>query len=372
MMYNVDMAGRTSLLVALTVCGMLLLPQTLCAQGRKAVYLSTPGGNVVDVGRGANSVFTANSYGMGSLNRYSSATSDVLRSSNVTNRRTYDPTGSSGVGDLAPLPSGTYTKRPTGIGMPSFSPSDLGTFQSTAKARTGGPSDGTGAYLSTITNATSLPASDQPITTLVPSEPSMYKVFMERGESAFRNSEYHRAFGEFQLANDIGGNDWMSLFSLTNSRFATSSLSYYSAAHYAMQTIKSFPELPLLPIRPKEFFGDKNKYSDCILELEGRVDKYPYDPDAALLLAYFQWFEPNPALSQQTLSKALAAATATDSPAKVEVIKMFWRGIVRTGKASGELTPATLPAKLDTRTFVDPDEGATSAPAATQPATQPN
>lgn len=363
MMYNMAMAGRTKLYTCLLLAGLLYAPQSLWAQGRHAVGVTTPG-TMNDVGRG-NSTFRDFSYGMGSLSRSNAVSNDVLRSS-VSGAGSFVigsiSSGSSMGSDVSLLTSparSAYTNRPTGLGMPSldFSMPRLG------KSKFGNAGGITGAYVAAIANSASMPATDQPITTLVPSEPSMYKLFMERGESSFRNSEYHRAFGEFQLANDIGGNDWMSLVSMTNARFATSTFSYYSASHYARQALKSFPELPLVPLRPKMLFGDKNKFSDCMVELEDRVERFPYDADAPFLLAYFQWFEPNPIEAQKALSKALAAAIASNSPEKIEAAKMFWRGMLRTGKVSGELTPATLPPRLDVRTFVDTQPSSTSAPA---------
>jgi hypothetical protein len=208
-----------------------------------------------------------------------------------------------------------------------------------------------GVYISAITTSpSSRPAGDEPVTTLVPSEPSMYKLFMERGESAMRAGEFHRAFGEFQLANDIGGRDWMSLVSMTHARFAASAYSYYSAAFYARQALKSLPELPLVPLKPKEFFGNKAKYSDNMVDLENRVDLYPYDPDASFLLAYFRWFESNPEAARNALSKSMSAALAADNVDKIESVVIFWRGMVASGKVSGVLEAPELPPMISPAT----------------------
>lgn len=342
-------SNSVSALSALAVAVIALLTHCLLGQARSSVYMRTPG--TFTPNNTAVSSFGSYSYGMGSLNRYSASTSDILRStmssagSTALTRRTFDASAVSGFPDMVAPPSGTYTKGRAGMGMMTAGQSGPGSLSTMLRSLNKGMTvDPSGVYISAITtNPSSRPVGDEPVTTLVPSEPSMYKLFMERGESAMRAGEFHRAFGEFQLANDIGGRDWMSLVSMTHARFASSAYSYYSAAFYARLALKCLPELPLVSLRPKEFFGNKAKYSDNMVDLENRVDLYPYDPDASFLLAYFRWFESNPQEARGALSRSLSAARAARSEEKIEAAEVFWRGMVASGKVSGVLEAPTLP-----------------------------
>lgn len=350
------MSASTKLL-CMGMTAILLWPQGLWAQGRKSVYLQDPG-ILSTVGNSARSTqFGQYSYGLGSVSRYGSGyASDVLRSS-IGNAASYDITrrtanagNLAGLADLLPPPSRNYLKGPGTMDLSKvpnlYGPGALSSMLKAANRNV--KWDSTAAYLAAIQNdPASRPSSDQVITSLVPSEPSMYKTFMARGETAFRAGDFLRAFAEFELANDIGGRDWMSLVSMLHARFASSAYSFYSSADYARQTLRCFPELPLVPLRPREFYGDKNKYGDGILQLENRVDEFPYDADAPFVLAFFRWFEPNPVEAQKALAKAYAASKEAKNAEKTEACEMFWRGMVRSGQVSGALTPATLPARLD-------------------------
>jgi len=336
-------------ILCIAIAATILLPQMLLAQSRKGISIRDVGSFSSPGNSGASTTFVGNSYGLGTAGRYGAGyASDVLRtsignpSSYDLTRRSLDANQVSGFSNLMAPPSGTYMRPGTAFDLKAGD-SEPGALTTLLRSIN---KNSAGAYVAAIqNNPASRPDMDQPISTLVPSDPSMYRLFMERGDTAFRAGEFHRAFGEFQLANDIGGRDWMSLVSMMQARFAESDFSYYAAAHYARQAIKNFPELPLVPLRPKEFYGDKGKYGDGMVRLENRVDLYPYDADAPFVLAYFRWFETNSLEAAKALGKAYAASKATKQPEKVEACEAFWRGMVQSGRVTGVLTPTTLPAR---------------------------
>jgi hypothetical protein len=96
-----------------------------------------------------------------------------------------------------------------------------------------------------------------------------------------------------------------------------------------------------------------------VMRLETYLDSNPDDGDALLILAYFRWFTDNPDVPalRSLLERALGAAK---SEGRVEAIQIFWRAIVDSKKASGELKVPVKPEKA-------PDESSTSRPGSSEP-----
>jgi len=75
-------------------------------------------------------------------------------------------------------------------------------------------------YLEAIGAISVDPLRDSPgqITTLVPDRPGVYRLYMSRGEAAFRTGDFASAFDEFRIAHDISGPSTESLLSLAHTR----------------------------------------------------------------------------------------------------------------------------------------------------------
>ncbi|MDY6914393.1 MAG: hypothetical protein SVT52_08060 [Planctomycetota bacterium] len=187
----------------------------------------------------------------------------------------------------------------------------------------------------------SLLKSDETITSLVPQGPGAYRTYMERGEAAFRTGDFAKAFDEFRLANSISWHNPESLLSLLHARLALDRYSYARAAFYFREALRYLPELPLVPLQPKGFYGNRARYVDHLMRLEAYVRKHPNDSDAAMVLTYLHWFDNRTDSARQALAGALASA---NNPDQIEAIETFWDGMVASGKVSGKLLPEARPA----------------------------
>ena len=194
--------------------------------------------------------------------------------------------------------------------------------------------------------------SDFTITSLVPSQPSKYATLLAKGEAAFRRGQtssrdFAVAFNCFERASSIVPRAPETLLSLTHGRFATSSIAYAAAAYYLRRTLECLPELPLLPLKPRLFYGSDSaaaaRYVRHLARLEKHLAKVPNDVDALLLLAYFRWFNGRTDETKAALAKAMTFAIKSNDKEMAEAIDTFWKAMVLSGKASGALlkAPAT-------------------------------
>jgi hypothetical protein len=191
------------------------------------------------------------------------------------------------------------------------------------------------------------------ITTLVPEQESVYRTYMLRGDKAFRQSNYREAYANFQIASDLGNRDPESLICLLHAEFALSTVNYAKPCYYLEQSLRYMPELPLTNLRPRGFYESQAKYAQQLQDLQDHVAKNADDHEATLILVYFRWFEQQRNVDEikNLLSAALAAAEQKKDPLIIEAIETFWRGMVASGAASGQLvarnadSPQTTPAQ---------------------------
>ncbi|MFB3892647.1 MAG: hypothetical protein ACE15C_11560 [Phycisphaerae bacterium] len=371
------MLGRTAILIVALAALCVLAPQAW-PQGRGTIGLTTPG-YMKPIGQTTATLnFVNYSYGLGGVGGRTAygGGGDILRSAIST------PLGGGAVGIARspmmdnPLGAGSAlskmiaspissdlmktmtltpdvpTKTPLTPGVLTDPEAMGGGFSAFYKNQ--GLDKAAVGYLKTIHEdfGDDLKKQEQAITSLVPAEPSTYKTFLERGEAAFKDGRFSDALGEFRLANDIGGRDWVSLLSISHAYFAMQS--NHASAHYLREAIKYFPELPLLPLDPRGFYGNKTRYADNLLALEGIVKDEPANADAAMLLAYYRWFDKNPQAAQSALSAAMQAAADVPDKTVAEAIDSLWRGMVATGKVSGNLGPDTRPAATQPATSSAP------------------
>lgn len=188
---------------------------------------------------------------------------------------------------------------------------------------------------------------NEPVTTLVPEEPSSYRDYMEKGEAALKAGDFQEAYDQFKLASLVGENDPESLINLTHATYAKSFFSYAEAAFYLQQALKRLPELPLVQLQPRAFFGQSieaaGRYAGSLERLEEHLAESPWDINAHLIRAYFRWFGGDVAAARQALAEAGDSAEKTGDKDAIEVVNIFWDGMVASGKVSGELSGATQP-----------------------------
>jgi hypothetical protein len=342
------MRCRGNLIAFLCLLAVLAWPSgTLLAQGRGAVSIGDPGSNMRTPGsRGGSNVFRSNSYGLGSLGRssggYTGPGGYALRS-NMSDG--YSARGSAAAGSAGGLsnmmtPLAGYKSK----GNTAVIYADSGEQISSLANRP--PVSVSRSYLAAISTISdeNLTERTTPITSLVPNEPSSYRTIMERGETLFRSGSFLLALDEFKTASDIGDGDWPSMLSLMQTHFALSGNSFSAASYYLRRVLEVYPELPLLPLQPRGFYGNTNKYADSIVRLESFATTTPRaSSEAFFLLAYFRWFDQDYAAASQALAKAYGAAMESNDEKLKDSIETFWRGMAGSGKVSGELVPVFAP-----------------------------
>jgi tetratricopeptide (TPR) repeat protein len=213
------------------------------------------------------------------------------------------------------------------------------------------------SYIQSVGNTAQLKRASS-ITTLVPTAPGIYHDLMDNGEKAFHSGYFLEAMQDFRNANHVGIYDPESLLSLSHAHFALGQ--FATAGVYLAQAIQVLPELPLLPLKPRSFYGDSDqgraRYNDHMEMLRTYLQRQPDDAEAHLLLAYFLWFnqDDDPAAkaldihnAKQSLADGLAVGRKVHvSQATTEAIETFCDGIAANGQMAGTLvqTPTSSPA----------------------------
>jgi len=160
------------------------------------------------------------------------------------------------------------------------------------------------------------------ITSLAPTDDSLYAQYMWEGERAFKARDYTIAFSRFEMARRIG-NDPESLLSMAHVRFATGS--YSACAFYLRQVLREVPQLPRVNLRPRAFYGDRQMYLDDLFRLDNEIDRNPGNAETALIKAYFVWFDTDRLdLEAQGARQAIAdGLAAPNSPQATQALEMF-------------------------------------------------
>lgn len=201
-------------------------------------------------------------------------------------------------------------------------------------------------YLHSVgpTRLTGSPDASKPISSLVPSQPSLYAALLATGEKAFQRGRFNDAFSYFERASYIAPHAPETLLSLTHGRFATSSIAYAAASRYLRKALKYLPELPLVPLRPKLFYGSDSAAVSRYVQHLGRLEKHlantPEDVDALFVLAYYRWFSGRTNDTKAALAGAMKIAIEDGDKEMASAISTFWAAMVRSKKVSGALRPA--------------------------------
>jgi len=213
-------------------------------------------------------------------------------------------------------------------------------------------------YLETITQESQswLVDSGRPVTSLAPAEPGPLRDLMLKGEKAFRRAEYADALQSFQLANDVSLNSPEAMIGMFHARFALSEDSYSSASFLLMRALRNLPELPLVPLDPKEFYGVGRDYGEQLAGLVEYCRRQPDEAEPLLVLTYFQWFAGDVSAAVDSLRQANAAAMDRQDSLVLEAIDTFWDGMVASGLVEG----MTIAPPAETDDEVQPTESSDS------------
>jgi tetratricopeptide (TPR) repeat protein len=187
------------------------------------------------------------------------------------------------------------------------------------------------------------PQAPKPIRSLATNEVGLLRNYMEAGEKAFERGIYTRAVRNFKLAREISLNSPESNLSLCHTYFAMGDvssiegtetegqipISYNQPTVYLIQATRAVPELAMLPLEPKEFWGQLKDYGDRLAELEQFCKENPEDAEALFLMGYFKWFDGDTNEAIRALSQAYPHASNEDA---AEAIEAFWDGMKATGR----------------------------------------
>jgi tetratricopeptide (TPR) repeat protein len=180
------------------------------------------------------------------------------------------------------------------------------------------------------------------LTSLAPNMSGPYRSAMLRGESEFRKGNYKEAIDSFQASRELSNGSAESWLSLSQAGFAMGESSYNSAANCLAQALKSCPDLPLIRVRPREFFGSVDAYNQALANLERFAQDHPKDASALFLLGYMQWREGQVDKALQTLDAAMGAGPEISL---ADGIAALLDGISRSGQAILAGAPSMQPAQ---------------------------
>jgi len=338
------MRSYATIMIVAAMLWSQLAPSRLAAQSRHRISIRAPGEGISHVGqRGSSYTFRTYSYGLGSLQRGPSEGGRGRLRSAVRNQPT--PTivrnggASPGAFSAAAAPTAARaSKRYTPLGNVIATPprrprrapyaSALGMTTTYLQAINSSPGEG-------------LEKGAEPITSLVPTGAGSYRDHMDSADKAFRAGDYSTAATQYELANLLAGrSDPESLLGMMHTRLALSRVAYNQASEYLRQALKYLPELPLLPLDPKGFYGETKSYQAQLARLEDHVKRRPRDANVLLLLTYFYWFGGDVNAARQALARCAACAR---SERTVEAVDTFRDGMLASGKVCGKLTASTQP-----------------------------
>ena len=279
-------------------------------------YSAPSGGNLLRTGISSN-ISSMSGYKLAPVRSPSAGTTNVTPTIGRVTGRTY--------GAVRLNLSALASAAPYQVGPP-----ELGTAGS-----------GLAGYLDSMGYSSELSAEQsRPLKSFVPTEPSVYRRKMAEGERLFRRGEYRDAHETLGIALAITRQPPEVHLSRVHTGFALQD--YYTAVNHLRQALTLFPELPLVNMSIRDFYGQPDGFDDHAGWLDKRVDKQPETGgDMWLLWAYIRYFngEPDEAASALEWGYVLSKRAKHKDKETGEAIKIFWDGMVAAGKASGDEPP---------------------------------
>ncbi len=173
------------------------------------------------------------------------------------------------------------------------------------------------------------------ITTLVPKNGGEFAELIKRGEDDFKRELYQESLSLFKLARRISPRSPEVLLSLFHASFAASSgLSYSLPSYYLQLSLKYFPELPLVDVHPKYFYGREGDFMRDQVRLEQYLESQNRDSQAWFILGYIAWRNGQTAEACKYLQNAYDLSQ--DSELK-EAVSIMWDGMRASGKVKDKL-----------------------------------
>ena len=349
--------------IASTKLWMLLLVPAMCpadswAQARTRYRWQDPSLRSLSIIGGS---FGQESYGLGGLTSSAAAPGGSILWSNLSRNPNFNLRRSS-VAPAVPSVGARAFSSPTGqqYGTPSIKLRDLANVLGPSAPSAGAeaiPPGGLDAYLQAMGRGSELSTEDnEPVRSFVPSEPSLYQNQMEEGDRRFRQGEYVDAVGSFNIAAGLARHFPEVSLSLVHANFALGR--FHTAAFHLRETLSYFPELPLVRIDIRDFYG-KARAEDFDKHREA-LEKSLADAsgDLWLLMAYLRYFDGQEEEAVAALREAFQRSQRGKDKALEEAVRMYWKGLSAAGKVSGPVDgsaePTTLPAETADQTPAAP------------------
>ncbi len=366
-------------LILVSVVAIALWPVLLCAQSRSRYKWKTPGvGGISTVGGD----FSTYSSGIGGLRKPGTGMpTGILKSSLVSNYNLrHGGAAKTGVlGTALPKLSGSIkgqsygttkiklTRPPGNTGLPKTTEGIKG-----VTAPTGARSELTSKIgRQSTTSSTTKPKKIKPISSFVPSEPSRYQKYMKQGDQAFRTERFAESSKSFDVAIAMGRYLPESHLSLVHAYFAMGR--YHSAAYHLRRTLKYFPDLPMVSLRIRLFYGRTATFVAHVDKLRREIEESGADANLSLLLGYVRYFDGDEADAAKVLRRAWSAGKGKQGT--IEAIETFWSGMVAAGKVEAPLGGTTTQPSRPAPVGRDKPTGKQSAsppPAIRQPTVAPD
>jgi hypothetical protein len=124
------------------------------------------------------------------------------------------------------------------------------------------------------------------------------------------------------------------MLSLMHLHLATSPGPYKATAFYLLKSLLRFPELPVIKVRPRDFYGSPSSYVRDQIRLAKYLRENPDDAPAQLVLAYLMYRDGESEKAKAALSKVITHSRSRDL---TEAARILWDGMVASGQASGTL-----------------------------------
>ena len=184
----------------------------------------------------------------------------------------------------------------------------------------------------------------KPITSLVPAEQGFYRQRMERGDKDFRSGQYAEAMSSFKIAASVVRHCPESHLSRTHALFAMGE--YHQASYHLRKALEYFPELPLVRLEIRKFYGEKlqGDFDKHVRALQEEVDGPAATADEPLVLAYVRYFSGETDQAVAALHRAQEVSLRRKDKASQEAVEVFLDAMVVAGKMPGPAGPTSRPA----------------------------
>jgi hypothetical protein len=162
-------------------------------------------------------------------------------------------------------------------------------------------------------------ATRKPLTSLAPLAEGGVRAAIVKGEAALKKKDYDEALESFMAAGRASTWSPESQLSVFHARLAMADKSYDQAAKHLGLTLRAFPALAMVPVRPEAFYAE-GEYQRILSQLETRAEALPRDPEAMFVLGYLRWRGGQFAESQDVLADAVTASKDRELTKSIDLL----------------------------------------------------